>query len=323
MRIEQLTYLISIVRCRSLNKAAQELFISQPTLSKAIESLEDELNCKLLIRTKRGTTPTAEGIRVYEDACEIFRITDSWRDLQAFTPESSGEVHLTGTATFCDFLSNGFLLDLRRAFPHLSLILHDGKRDEVMEQMLYNDCNLGVVSLLSNQYSDPRESALFASITQRQSWESDLLLKDPRRVFISAQNPLAKKESLSLEDLKGLALAAYSGPDEIIRSYHTYFDPNTFYRLHNRGSIFQFVADDRAAAIFPTITTSNDHYIKSGLIRPLPVDGLALPASRFFLIHPNPRVLRPAERIVRDMLLEFCHSLSPTQPSKTKRKDRS
>ena len=40
MRLEQLTYLVSIVRCRSFNKAAKELFVTQPTISKAIEALE-------------------------------------------------------------------------------------------------------------------------------------------------------------------------------------------------------------------------------------------------------------------------------------------
>ena len=321
MRFEQLAYLISIVRCRSLNKAAQELFTSQPALSKAIEALEDELNCKLLIRTRQGTIPTAEGVRVYEDACEILRITDAWRDFRAFTPESAGEVHLIGTGTFCDFLSNGFLLTLRQAFPHLDLILHDGKRDEVVEQMLYSDYKLGVVSLVSKQYSDPRETALFASMTQRQTWEADLLLKDPRQVLVSAKNPLAAKPCLTVEDLKGLPLAAYSGPDEIIQNYHSYFSPGEFYRLHNRGSIFRFVAEDRAAAIFPTITTSNDHYIETGPIRALPVEGLALPASRFFLIHPSKRVLRPAERIVMDMLVEFFRAISPTQAAKPNRKE--
>lgn len=320
MRFEQLTYLISIIRHRSLNKAAQELYTSQPALSKAIESLEDELNCKLLIRTRQGTIPTAEGIRVYEGACEILRITDSWRDFQAFTPESTGEVHLIGTATFCDFLSNGFLLTLRQTFPHLDLILHDGKRDEVVQQMLYSDYKLGVVSLISRQYSDPRETALFASMTQRQTWEADLLLTDPRQVLISAKNPLAVKSSLTLADLKSLPLAGYSGADEVIEKYHTYFAPDTFYRLHNRSSIFRFVAQNRAAAIFPTITTSNDHYIETGQIRQLPLEDLSLPASRFFLIHPNPRILRPAERIVMDMLTQFFRTLSPTPHTKAKLK---
>lgn len=320
MRFEQLTYLISIVRHRSLNKAAQELYTSQPALSKAIESLEDELNCKLLIRTRKGTIPTAEGIRVYEDACEILRITDSWRDFRAFTPESAGEVHLIGTATFCDYLSNGFLLTLRQAFPHLDLILHDGKRDEVVEQMLYSDYKLGVVSLISGQHSDPRETALFSSMTQRQTWEADLILTDPRQVHISAKNPLAAKTSLTMADLKLFSLAGYSGADEVIEKYHTYFEPGTFYRLHNRSSIFRFVAQDRAAAIFPTITTSNDPYIETGQIRQLPVEDLVLPASRFFLIHPNPRILRPAERIVMDMLTQFFRTLCPSPHTKPKPK---
>lgn len=314
MRLEQLTYLVSIVRCRSFNKAAKELFVTQPTISKAIEALEAELDCKLFLRGKRGTVPTEEGLRIYEDACEIFKTIDSWRDARAFTPESAGTVHLVGTSTFCDFLSNGFLLELQERFPHLELILHDGKRGEIAEQMLARDYKLGVVSLLSVQDSDPRETSLFASVSQRHAWEAKLLLKDPRAVFISSRNPLASQPSVSLSDLKTLALAGYSDlRDEMFAAYHRCFRPDRFYQLHNRGSIFRFVAEDRAATIFPTITTSNDHFIEDGLIRPIHVDGLVLPESRFFLLHPGRRGLRPAERVVMDALIHFCGTLRPPE----------
>lgn len=54
MRLEQLRYLIEIANSKSINKAAHNLYITQPALSIAINSLEEELNYPLLTRTKKG-----------------------------------------------------------------------------------------------------------------------------------------------------------------------------------------------------------------------------------------------------------------------------
>lgn len=310
MRLEQLVYLISIIRCRSLNKAAQQLYISQPTLSKSMEALEEELDCKLFLRTPRGTSPTPEGERVYEDACEIMKIIDSWTDLRAFLPESHGEAHLVGTATFCDFLSTDFIHYLGGRYPNLSLILHEGKRDEILERMLASDHRLGVVSIVSHQEDDPLSNPVFDPILRKQAWQADLLLRDPRAVLVSARNPLAHKAHVQLEDLKSLPLAGYSGrSDETITHYHDYFAPCAPYRLHNRSTIFHFVAENRGATIFPTITTSNDYLIRTEQIRPVQVEGLTLTDACFFLIHPNKRVLKPAERVVVEELMRFFRNL--------------
>lgn len=59
MRIEQLRYLQEIEKYRSLSKASEHLFITQPTLSRSIKALEDELGCELLVRNSSGVQLTA------------------------------------------------------------------------------------------------------------------------------------------------------------------------------------------------------------------------------------------------------------------------
>ena len=61
MRLEQLKYLIEVANCKSINKAAQNLYITQPALSIAINSLEEELQYPLLKRTKKGVLLTEDG----------------------------------------------------------------------------------------------------------------------------------------------------------------------------------------------------------------------------------------------------------------------
>lgn len=64
--LEQIQYFLEIVRCGSLNKASEHLYISQPSLSKQLRQLEKALGCKLLIRRYDGVEPTPQGRLLYE-----------------------------------------------------------------------------------------------------------------------------------------------------------------------------------------------------------------------------------------------------------------
>ena len=61
MKMKQLEYLLKVVECGSISTAAQQLFISQPSLSKSIMALEDEYRIQILVRKARGVELTADG----------------------------------------------------------------------------------------------------------------------------------------------------------------------------------------------------------------------------------------------------------------------
>ena len=61
MTLQQLKYVITIADCNSMNKAASELFISQPTLSAAVRELEEEIGVTIFHRNNKGIVVTAEG----------------------------------------------------------------------------------------------------------------------------------------------------------------------------------------------------------------------------------------------------------------------
>ena len=71
MKLNQLRYLIQIVRSGSINRAAQALYISQPTLSKTVEDLEAEMGIVIFTRTSRGVTLTEDGMRFLSYARQV------------------------------------------------------------------------------------------------------------------------------------------------------------------------------------------------------------------------------------------------------------
>ena len=58
MTLQQINYLLTIAESRSMNKAAEKLFIAQPTLTGAVRDAESELGIKIFHRTNKGVTPT-------------------------------------------------------------------------------------------------------------------------------------------------------------------------------------------------------------------------------------------------------------------------
>jgi LysR family transcriptional regulator, nitrogen assimilation regulatory protein len=87
MEIRQLRYFVRIVDLGSLSKAAADLFVAQPALSKQIAALEAELKAALLVRSPRGVTPTEAGQAFYRQAQSVLRqlgrIPDEVRSTQA------------------------------------------------------------------------------------------------------------------------------------------------------------------------------------------------------------------------------------------------
>lgn len=79
--LEQIRYFLEIVRCGSLNKASERLYISQPSLSKQLRQLEKGLGCGLLNRSCDGVKPTPQGKLLYERMSGVMNQFDQAVDL--------------------------------------------------------------------------------------------------------------------------------------------------------------------------------------------------------------------------------------------------
>ena len=76
MELRVLRYFLAVAQKRNITKAAQELLISQPTLSKQLADLEDELGVQLFIRGHRQITLTDEGEYLQTQAREIIQLVE-------------------------------------------------------------------------------------------------------------------------------------------------------------------------------------------------------------------------------------------------------
>ena len=73
MTLAQLRYVVTIADCNSMNKAAGELYLSQPSFSAAIRDLEEERGISIFYRTNRGITVTIEGNELLVSARQLLQ----------------------------------------------------------------------------------------------------------------------------------------------------------------------------------------------------------------------------------------------------------
>ena len=122
MQLEHLRYLQTVAECGSMNKAARLLFCSQPAVTNAIRSLEEELGSPLLTRTAQGVIPTAFGQIVLQDTQMILGCADRWKRIAIESEEKEPvSICLTGTAPRYHLME--CILRIRRAHPELDIRL--------------------------------------------------------------------------------------------------------------------------------------------------------------------------------------------------------
>ena len=95
MDIRVLKYFITVVKEKTILKAAERLHITQPTLSRQLMEMEDELGCKLFVRSNRKITLTSDGVFLYNRAKEIVTLMDKTVS-QFKSPKEivSGDIHI-------------------------------------------------------------------------------------------------------------------------------------------------------------------------------------------------------------------------------------
>ena len=192
MELRTLRYYLAVCEAGNMSRAAQRLHVTQPTLSRQIAELERELGCDLLIRHSRSVEPTEEGLHLLTRATDIVSLADlteaEYRDrgemvagdVRIACGESSGVAPIASCAR-----------EFRQRHPQVSFRLHSGNADYVVER-------------LERGLDD---FAILFSYSQIDRYEHVRLPHtDAWGIYLPEKDPLAEKDVISPEDLKGVPL---------------------------------------------------------------------------------------------------------------------
>jgi DNA-binding transcriptional LysR family regulator len=194
LNLQQLKYALEVASKGSMNEAAKNLFISQPSLSNAIKEIEKEIKITLFIRTNRGVTVTNEGAEFLGYARQVLQQFNMLEE--KYISEKTVKQHFCISTQHYTFAANAFV-ELVKEFgtSEYEFTLRETKTYEIIEDVKNLRSELGIIYL-----STYNESVLLKLLRERNITFSELFTANPH-VFISKRHPLSDKESINLDEL--------------------------------------------------------------------------------------------------------------------------
>jgi DNA-binding transcriptional LysR family regulator len=174
MRLNQFLFLVELKKHGSYSKAAEMLRVSQPSISRAIKELEEELGYELLYRGKNGVRFTERGAVVLENAAAIMERIENIRRIQYEVGRLLKTcVYLGGTPYFCDALLSDVLISIQEKYPHISIELKEDSSRNTVKNVVDHSLDMGVVMTY-----DSDENRIFHEIERNELHYLELFSDD-------------------------------------------------------------------------------------------------------------------------------------------------
>lgn len=191
----KLEHLLTIVRTGSFSRAARELHITQPALSRSVATLEERFGVRLLDRSRRGVIPTAVGARVLADAEALVRDSRLLADnLRLYSRGEGGEVAFGMAPLVASLLLPRLAAELLTAHPRVQLRSVIKPAWTLFRELLNREIELMF--------------AVSDSMAPTAEVEVRLLGMTPMAVFVRAGHPLAGRGEVLLKDVGAYPYAA-------------------------------------------------------------------------------------------------------------------
>ena len=194
MTLQQLKYAVTVAECRTISKAAEKVFISQPSLTAAIRQLEDEMNVKIFSRTNKGIEITKDGEIFLSYARQVLEQADLLEE--KFTGKRNSNPFFSVSCQHYSFAVNAFV-DVIKEFggDKYSCTLRETQTFEIIEDVSRLKSEIGIL------YTDSKNEEVIGKLLKKNELEfSELFTAEPH-VFISDRNPLCKKSRITVKDL--------------------------------------------------------------------------------------------------------------------------
>lgn len=192
MELRVLRYFLTVAKEQSFTKAAEQLHITQPTLSRQISGLEEELETVLFNRNGRNITLTDEGLLLKRRALEIIDLEDKIVDEFKENEDVVDGVITIGCGEFAAVETLAKIIKgYKRKYPMVQIALHTGTADNVLEMM-----NKGLIDIGLFLEPTNTENLDYIRIKDSDWWV----------VGMKPDDPLAEKEYITKEDLLNLPL---------------------------------------------------------------------------------------------------------------------
>ena len=200
MELRHLRYFIAVAAELNFTRAGERLRIAQPSLTRQIHNLEEELGVRLFDRAKNQVSLTEEGVSFLADAKRLVAASlESMKAVQRFSRGESGELNLGYLFKFNFDLLPATLATFYEVCPEMSVNLFEMSPAEQLRALEARKIDLGFIGLRPPDYDSKTPSLLWECVAHH-----------PIVVVLPSDHLLAKAPTVALKDLKPLCFVAMS-----------------------------------------------------------------------------------------------------------------
>ena len=190
MNLLCLRYFIAVAEYSSFTKASEHLYVTQPTLSRQIQDLEEELGVRLFVRGRHSLTLTKQGSLLLSEATEIIRKCDNIREIVKQDDDDDNVIGFLniGYQGFLDTkLMHHTLKSVTKKHPRIDFSLSRGNPPELRHHLLINKCDVVF--------------ALNTSVASMPNIECIKLKENELQVAVPRNHRLSKYDSIDMKEL--------------------------------------------------------------------------------------------------------------------------
>lgn len=251
MKLHQLKYFIEVVSSGSINEAARRLYISQPTLSKAIRELEKEVGFTLFTRTSTGISLSQDGAEFLSYARQINEQVELLES-RYFNKQPSQQLFSVSSQHY-SFVVDAFVETIRKyGGDKYQFTIRETRTYEIIDDVKNLTSEIGIMYI-----SAFNEKVLLQLMKDKGLLFNELFEATPH-IFISQKNPLAKKDAVALGDLEAYPRLTFEQGQ--FNSF--YYSEEIFSTLPSPKSI---QVSDRAT-LFNLLIGLNGYTISTGIL---------------------------------------------------------
>ena len=195
MTLQQVLYALTIQECGSMNKAAEKLYIVQPTLTSAIQELENEVGITIFMRTNKGVIVTPEGEEFLNDIRGFYRQYDIV--MQKYSGEGNYKRKFGVSTQHYTFAVRAFV-DMAKQYDmnDFDFALRETTTMDIINDVSSLKSEVGIL------YINERNKRAMNKLFVEHGLEFHTLIKCRAFVYLWKDHPLASQDSISIEDLQ-------------------------------------------------------------------------------------------------------------------------
>ncbi|NEW05078.1 LysR family transcriptional regulator [Paenibacillus sp. SYP-B3998] len=260
MNIENMEAFVYVIHFNSFNKAADALFLSQPSVTARIQSLERELNTLLFEREGRNFTLTEKGKQFLPYAQQILQTYKKGKQQLQNLSTAPNELRIGCTVSVSNYVIPEILPLIKKKYRHLQIKLNTAPTETILEKLLNKEVDVGFVRNVTHPHVD-----------------STGYYEDPIRLFVHHRHPFTERANISIEEVSRESLVFFECGSLDWMKIHRLFatldhPPQIEYQIDNLETAKKLVTKGMGISFLPELCVRKE--VKEGLLVPIHIPAL-------------------------------------------------